>query len=505
MPLCAHGHLACDQCASSLQNCHGFTKSSLKRLPNLHPVDHLHAIYDAGLCHQLNSDLCLANPLDSVEAEAGRVLYFQQSLLMLVKLHLLNRLCNSSLELDDLEPSLHVLRLSHMIKAIPTFFKKVGYVSYRFFESSSLAVTVLIQTHTFPVVLDDLLQLYSVASLFGADVRSVFFHVFDEFKAEDFLCYSHIISGLELKLKNYNDLEFLNKSSLFFPRLKQLHVQVEPSISITSLIERLRVNTAVTRVVLAKNSIGAEGARALADLLKVNTTITSVNLNDNSIGDEGVQVLSEALKMNHTLISIDLAENFIGAEGASALADALKVARINLSSVSLNDNSIGDEGVQVLSEALKINHTLVSIVLSENFIGAEGASALADALKVNTTVTSIKLYNNSIGDRGIIALSEALKVNSTIKTIDLEHNSIGDKGATALAEALKVNTSLTSVDLVQNSIGDKGATALAEALKVNTTITSVDLENNSIGDEGVSELAGALKVNSKVEISLPVL
>ncbi|KAL0239681.1 hypothetical protein GEMRC1_009789 [Eukaryota sp. GEM-RC1] len=398
----------------------------------------------------------------------SRCLRVPQTLLILINVHLLILVCKSSIELNRYYRG----PLLNLKKDLSKFFKKVGYVSDQFFNSALTSTNVFLQTNTFPAISKDLPHLCSFASFFGAEIQSVFLHVDGSFIVEEFLNFSNVISGLELTLENHNDLEFLNKSSLIFPGLKQLDVCLPCRSPIClPLIDLLKVNTTVTNIVINNNSIGAESARALADALTVNATITSIDLLDNSIEDEGARALAEALMVNATITSINLDNNSIGAEGARALA-----------------------------EALKVNTILTAIGLFSNSIGYEGSRALAEALKVNTTVTSIDLFSNSIGDEGATAFAEALKVNTTVTSIDLFCNSIGDEGATALAEALKVNTTVTSVALVNNYIEDVGAKALAEALKVNTTVTLVDLSHNYIEDEGARVLTEASKVNSIVKI-----
>ncbi|KAL0239825.1 hypothetical protein GEMRC1_009933 [Eukaryota sp. GEM-RC1] len=414
-------------------------------------------------------------PLTSSLHSRSRYIQFQQSLVVLIHLRLLRFLCKSSLD----------VRTSHYLfrsrKIIPTFLKKVGYVSHHFFESALLATKVFFQTNTFSVVPKELPQLCSFASFFGAEVQSVFLYADGTSIVEEFLNYSNVISGLELKLENHSDLEFLSKSSLFFPRLKQLHVGVPSSISM-AFIELLKVNNTVTRVNLWDSAIGDEGVEALAEVLKVNSTISDIFLWNNSIGDEGVRALTDALKINNTVTSIDLGYNSIGNEEAKALADALKV-NTTVTRVVLDFNSVGAEGARALADALIVNGTITNVDLQNNSIGAEGARALADALKVNNTITSVYLQNNSIGTEGARALADALIVNTTITNVDLQNNSIGAEGARALADALIVNGTVTNIDLRSNSIGDEGARSFGEALKVNATLTSINLEYNSIGIE----------------------
>ncbi|KAL0237753.1 hypothetical protein GEMRC1_012227 [Eukaryota sp. GEM-RC1] len=129
---------------------------------------------------------------------------------------------------------------------------------------------------------------------------------------------------------------------------------------------------------------------------------------------------------NGSVSEVSLGNNSIGTEGAIALAGALKV-NSTVTKIDLWGNSIGNEGAIALADALKVNSTVTQINLGYNSIGTEGAIALADALKVNSTVTKIDLGGNSIGNEGAIALAYALNVNSTVTKIYLGGNSIGSK------------------------------------------------------------------------------
>ncbi|KAL0229540.1 hypothetical protein GEMRC1_014157 [Eukaryota sp. GEM-RC1] len=281
-----------------------------------------------------------------------------QTLLVLIHLHLLKRLFERTLENydDRTNPQLTALKTS-----LPAFFGQVGYVSNHFLDSSFQAVKVFFQLHTFHADLKHLPKLISLASFFGADLQSVFLDVYSTLNIDKFLNYSGIITGLRIVLRKPSDLEFLNKSSSLFPRLKQLDVELRESVFLL-LTEALKTNTTVTGVDLTEISIGAEGARTLAEALKVNTSVTSINLSVNSIRDEGARALAEVLKVNTSVTIVNLGGNSIGDEGARALADALTV-NASITSIDLRFNSIGDEGARALAEALKVN-TKVDILYS---------------------------------------------------------------------------------------------------------------------------------------------
>ena len=54
-------------------------------------------------------------------------------------------------------------------------------------------------------------------------------------------------------------------------------------------------------------------------------SLTELNLGWNSIGREGAKAIAEALKVNPVLNNLDLGYNSIGVDGAKAIAEALKV------------------------------------------------------------------------------------------------------------------------------------------------------------------------------------
>ncbi|KAL0243318.1 hypothetical protein GEMRC1_005879 [Eukaryota sp. GEM-RC1] len=275
--------------------------------------------------------------LPSTTDSPSKRVHVQQTLLILIHLHLLRRFLKDTLE-NNHDRTKH--QLSALKRTLSAFFGQVGYVSNHFLDSSFQAVKVFFQLHTFHADLEHLHKLIPLASFFGADLQSVFLHPAGNLEIEKFLNYSGIITGLRIELREPSDLEFLNNSSSLFPRLKQLELKVtrrNASVSML-LIEALKTNTTVTSVNLGSNSIGDVGARALAEALIVNSCVTSVGLQSNSIGDEGARALAEALIVNSCVTSVGLQSNSIGDEGVRALADALKV-NASVTSVDLSLNS----------------------------------------------------------------------------------------------------------------------------------------------------------------------
>ena len=76
---------------------------------------------------------------------------------------------------------------------------------------------------------------------------------------------------------------------------------------------------------MSSNSIGDDGAKAIAEALKVNAVVTTLNLSSNSIGVEGAKAIAEALKVNPVLTKLSLKYNeTMGDAGKQAVQDAVK-------------------------------------------------------------------------------------------------------------------------------------------------------------------------------------
>ena len=259
-----------------------------------------------------------------------------------------------------------------------------------------------------------------------------------------------------------------------------------------ALAEGLKCCTNLQTLYLRNNSIGSDGAVALAEGLKCCTNLQTLDLRSNSIGSDGAVALAEGLKCCTNLQTLDLSCNSIGSDGAVALAEGLKCCT-NLQTLHLSASSIGSVGAVALAEGLKCWTNLQTLHLSGNSIGSDGAVALAEGLKCCTNLQTLYLYGNSIGLDGAVALAEGLKCCTNLQTLHLGGSSIGSVGAVALAGGLKCCTNLQTLDLSINSIGSDGAVALAEGLKCCTNLETLDLSLNSIGSDGAVALAEGLK------------
>ena len=129
--------------------------------------------------------------------------------------------------------------------------------------------------------------------------------------------------------------------------------------------DSLRVNTQLERLVLRLNKVGSAGVVAIADGCAENPAsgLLSIDLFGNGLGDTAAEALAAALRAPGVqLQELGLAKNTIGNEGATALAQALESnAALPLRTLILAGNQIGDIGAAALLKALKANTVLTTL------------------------------------------------------------------------------------------------------------------------------------------------
>ena len=316
------------------------------------------------------------------------------------------------------------------------------------------------------------------------------------------------------------------------------------------LTEGFKYNISLKVLKLVANSIGDEGAVAIADSIMCCSSLRWLDLSLNRIGDEGASALVSSLasrsnfklhlfgncisasiiarvcsKNNRELLQTLDITNSIGDVGLACIDSLMKewtpplstvktlhtlylqscnnspggikcVANIlsrftSLQSVSLIDMNICDEGVRLLSGSLQWRCISV-LILSHNRIGDDGARAIADALRGCEVLSVQDLSGNVIQDTGTEALNEALRC-CKLQRLSLASNCMGPSGALAVAGVLKhVYKSLDTLDLSWNRLRDVGAVCLAGGLKHCSCIKQLHLNNNFVGDYGAMALARCL-------------
>ena len=103
-----------------------------------------------------------------------------------------------------------------------------------------------------------------------------------------------------------------------------------------------------------KGTYTAKGITAIANALKANASMTELKLSCNSLKDEGVIAICKALQSNKEtkLASLDIARNGIGAAGAKAVM-AMAAVVGSMTRLDVRGNYLGEGGRAALRKALE--------------------------------------------------------------------------------------------------------------------------------------------------------
>ncbi|KAJ2670557.1 Ran GAP Rna1 [Coemansia spiralis] len=300
----------------------------------------------------------------------------------------------------------------------------------------------------------------------------------------------YTLEGKGLKLTTAED---------FAPYLEEIHAFEN--------LEELRLNG---------NTIGAEAAKALADVLRVKTTLRIATLYDiftSRLKDEvkeSVIAICGALSELPNLIELNLSDNAFGPLGAEAMSGFLS-KHTELQVLRLNNNGLGIHGGTTIAEALLASQaecerlgkepSLHTIICGRNRLENGSAPAFAKAFSALKSLREVRMPQNGIRPEGIAELVGGLANNTKLAVLDLQDNTFTHSGSAALAEALAKWEELEILNVGDCLLGSTGGRLVIEALKDRITLKNINLQYNEIEQDGAIALAETLR-NLKVLESL---
>ena len=191
-----------------------------------------------------------------------------------------------------------------------------------------------------------------------------------------------------------------------------------------------------------------------------------VDLYDACLYEEGIGMVATALRTNTACRILYLGRNSVGKDGAAALANALKAGgNSTLEALYLGGNRLAVEGAQRIAHMLTFNQTLTVLDLSHNQLGDDGITAVASALPRNHTLATLSLASNGTTERGAANLNESLVKNRGLTSLSLAHSKFSSAAAEGFADMLGENRSLRILSLAGAIIGDEGARAFASLVR----------------------------------------
>jgi Ran GTPase-activating protein (RanGAP) involved in mRNA processing and transport len=257
-----------------------------------------------------------------------------------------------------------------------------------------------------------------------------------------------------------------------------------------AIAEALRVTPSLTKISLAKNNLGSEGAKALAPAIHDSPSLTSVNVLMNRLDTKAASVLlkvKEEKPMLRILCGLTHAET----------------------ELNYSDEGLRPADVMLLAPEISVMASLTSVNLSENKLGPQGAKALAPALRDSPSMTEVRaalvkpsrhaslhhLFHTNVRTCDLVFAFQVnldgfplpikkLKGTDPVASLDFSRKSLESASAVVIASLIRDNASVTQIDLSGNLLCDEGAKALAPAIAVNASLRSMDLRCNLLGEEG---------------------
>ena len=187
--------------------------------------------------------------------------------------------------------------------------------------------------------------------------------------------------------------------------------------------------------------LGDYGAVTMAStLLQSTSPISFVRLSDNSIGDDGAKALAVAIPESPALQGLDLSENRIQLSGASALCEGLSACSHGLQYLNLSDNPIftADDSSEHLFTALISTCKSLKILslCSTNLTDIHFQGLSSKSLSLSIGLVALFLSDNEIGDYGIASLANYTRTRTLPRFLSLSRNRITEDGARCLSDVL---------------------------------------------------------------------
>ncbi|KAL0239562.1 hypothetical protein GEMRC1_009670 [Eukaryota sp. GEM-RC1] len=331
------------------------------------------------------------------------------------------------------------------IKAPLTFYVKVGYVSQRFFKSSFLSVKMFFETNTFPLVPQDLPKLSSIASFFGAELRSVCLSIVKSSVVEDILEFTSIVTHLKAEDSSFLPHLLDHSSSIFLSRLRVLDViSKPPGDTFTSFCNSLMVNTTVLELLIDISDVSSNELFSFKKVFWSNNTLKKLTLSSKCIPRslyEECQILFQQVSTHSTLELIDLSNFDLKTEISNVIVTFLQSISIrsvvfpkncNLDSSisgSLNNNSSLRD--LTFSKYRDMSELFVTSLMSHSkfkkltFLGTRSMYIISKGIESNTSVLELSLfphseYETSIDKYQVESLSSMLQRNTTLLVLNLQ-------------------------------------------------------------------------------------
>ncbi|KAL0228901.1 hypothetical protein GEMRC1_013521 [Eukaryota sp. GEM-RC1] len=494
------------------------------------------------------------NNKSSLSTVSSTIISVQQSLLVLINSHLLQLLWKSSINLDITDPWLHSHRLTQQLVCL---FQKVGYVSNRFFASLHHSIRIFFEYTTFTSAPRDLPQLSSIASHFGAQLRSIALTVRSPLVGQDIATYAPTISEVTIHIFCLRNFDFLlQSSSFFFSSIKLLKVFVTHVAPFDLFCQCLSNNSIVDALSIEFVGLGESHAGNLADVFSTNRTLKKVQFSLAGLPPsyDDVQCLFDGISKNNVIECIDIvrfpikkSSLLLGLIGMTSLKCLLLPGLRDLDSrvfKALSKNSSLRE--VTVTKANFVSEEVESWLTHNTFLKklelrqcSASISPLFKYFGLNSSILELTLSGIGIefNNQEVNSFIEMLQANSTVSLLNLDGSCFDSSKFKTVLKVLETNTSLRKVHFpflnlsclitmfepiiteklrslvdvsphsidfsrglicYENDTKDVDLVSLLKALKSNIPIKRVDCELKSPNLAGIITLFEIFSINNSV-------
>ncbi|XP_065900930.1 protein NLRC3-like [Dysidea avara] len=303
----------------------------------------------------------------------------------------------------------------------------------------------------------------------------------------------------EIMIINLTDNHLTDASSSL---IGEIITQLQPHTSInnsntigedgaTAIAQAITNNKTLKKLIINGCEITSTGATAIANSVLHNTSLEELDMSNNAIGEDGATAIAQAITNNKTLKKLIINGCEITATGATAIANSL-LHNTSLEELDISFNAIGEDGATAIAQAITNNKTLKKLIINGCEITSTGATAIANSLLHNTSLEELHMSFNAIGKNEATAIAQTITNNKTLKKLIINNCEITATGATAIANSLLHNTSLEELHMSFNAIGKNEATAIAQAITDNKTLKKLIINGCEITSTGATAIANSL-------------
>ncbi|KAL0229348.1 hypothetical protein GEMRC1_013966 [Eukaryota sp. GEM-RC1] len=406
-------------------------------------------------------------------------IHFQESLLILVDLHLVKRLIQSMLNKCNR-------------KFNP--YSYLGCLFHAFFKKSWL-FKVFLQSSTIPLKEQDLHSVSSINSFFGTDVRSVSLNIeFDPdgdsgSQMDTILGFKSICTHLDStkSLKHYlNQVSFdsplsgyfsqlsllLDISSEFFlPHLRGLtFVTGNPSDTetFTLLCNTIVTNTVLLELDIEFYSITYSEAITVAEVLYLTNRLKKISLSGiHHHSDEDVLVLFNAISKNVVIESLFLSFSSDNPNIIFSLFNSSSLKKIEF---YYSELYYGE-----LTENAATNLTVTELVFTDSYVRGEVLTAMVNCC---TCLRKLVIESKERSRNSFLLLFKALEANTSLLEVQVinshSRKSLTDDEVQSLSKMLENNTTLLVLNF-DLSVNSCQFVNIVNGLKMNSTLLETKL------------------------------